>query len=240
MIAATLGRRAGWGVRVMERFGSILAVLSGGVMPGHVQALALSLARADQAALTFVDVIDDAAADLPEAEVAARRARLAQAVESAGRSGVAPSEAVVRGTPAIEVIRMVLREGHDLVLIAAGGADGTAGHLLADCPCPVWLVAADRPDAVFAVEPQGDAAGKAQVVALAQRLAAHLEVGVSLVADPGDLPDRAGAVLVAMGAPQAAGSVVALKPEGFVSPVTLEAAPQDETTARATGRAGKG
>jgi hypothetical protein len=228
------------GERVMGGFGSILAVLSGGVMPGHVQALALSLARADQAALTFVDVLDDVAPDLPEADIAARRARLAAAVESASRSGIAASEAVVRGSPAVEVIRMVLREGHDLVLIAAGDADETARRLLADCPCPVWLVAEGRPDAVIALLPEGSSADGAQVLALAERLSTLLGVEVVRAGDAAALPDHGSAVLVAIGAGRAAGSVVALKPEGFTSPVTLEAAPQDGTAGRATGRAGKG
>lgn len=225
----------------MERFGSILAVLRDGDMPGHVHALASLLARANRAALHFVDVID--AATATEDEVAARRARLAEAVATAELAGVPASEAVVRGDPAVEVIRMVLREGHDLLLIPAEGSDGTAARLLAECPCPVWLVADARPGTVIALLPPGGGEDGRRVAAMARNLASHLGAEV-IEATEGAMPVVAASDLIVGIMPVRQGRpgrcVLALKPEGFVSPVTLEAAPMDSKARGETPHAGKG
>lgn len=55
---------------------------------------------------------------------------------------------LVTGTPFIEVIREVLRNGYDLVIKNSEGKGGLRGvflgsndwHLLRKCPCPVWIV----------------------------------------------------------------------------------------------------
>jgi universal stress protein E len=70
------------------------------------------------------------------------------------QSGAAPGVRIraLRGTPFLAVIREVLREGHDLVVVPAPGAPGVvdrilpsqALHLVRKCPVPVWLL---RPDA---------------------------------------------------------------------------------------------
>lgn len=54
----------------------------------------------------------------------------------------------LRGTPFLAVIREVLREGHDLVVVPAPGTPGVverilpsqAMHLVRKCPVPVWLL----------------------------------------------------------------------------------------------------
>ena len=119
----------------MAEFGSILAVQGAGATEDVVAAQAVRFARANRAALTVVDVIegDDAAND----DVAARRARLAEAARAARSAGIDASEAMLHGDSAVEVIRMVLREGHDLVVVAPGPA---AEGLIRDCPCPVLVV----------------------------------------------------------------------------------------------------
>ena len=58
------------------------------------------------------------------------------------------TEAVLQGSGFVEVIRMVLREGHDIVIKAAEPLSGlqrflfasTDQHLLRKCPCPVWML----------------------------------------------------------------------------------------------------
>jgi nucleotide-binding universal stress UspA family protein len=61
-----------------------------------------------------------------------------------------PIDVSVRwGTPWLELVRAVLRDGHDLVVKTAAGAAGrhpvffgsTALHLLRKCPSAVWIVA---------------------------------------------------------------------------------------------------
>jgi len=64
------------------------------------------------------------------------------------RQGVDANPRVVVGTPFLEVIRQVLRDKHDLVILAAEGRGGikerlfgsTSMHLMRKCPCPVWVV----------------------------------------------------------------------------------------------------
>lgn len=214
----------------MQGFGSVLALVGGGDAPGDFCALAVDVARADRAALTFVDVIADAA--VPDSEIAARRDGLAEAVAAADRAGIAASEALLHGDPAVEVIRMVLREGHDLVLVGAGSGAGTIAGLLADCPCPVWRVGQGRPAGVVALMPQGNGPEAAGVTHMADALARALGGAAPAIArGDGDVRVTAQEVLVGMAhevALAGVASVLAVKPEDFVSPVTLEAAPQDK------------
>ena len=59
---------------------------------------------------------------------------------------------VLGGSPFIEVIKEVLRQGHDLVMMAAEGEGGvedalfgsTSTHLMRKCPCPVWVMKSGR------------------------------------------------------------------------------------------------
>jgi nucleotide-binding universal stress UspA family protein len=60
---------------------------------------------------------------------------------------------VFSGTPFLEIIREVLRNGYDLVMIMAEGQGGlkerlfgrTTTHLLRKCPCPVWVMKRNQP-----------------------------------------------------------------------------------------------
>lgn len=55
---------------------------------------------------------------------------------------------VLTGTPFLEIIRQVIRDKHDLVMITAEGITGmmnrlfgsTSLHLMRKCPCPVWVM----------------------------------------------------------------------------------------------------
>jgi len=146
----------------MRRFQSILAVVTEDSLFEVAFARALELARANRAALTLVDVIDAAPGELgrmmaalsgqrgPAIEddvIAYHRARLATLAERARAEGVDVSEAVLQGSGFVEIIRMVLREGHDIVIkgatVSAAGRGRVKGgdmHLLRKCPCPVWML----------------------------------------------------------------------------------------------------
>ena len=90
---------------------------------------------------------------------------LEQVVESLRQFEIQVSSKVLYGTPFIEIIREVLLNGHDLVMITAEGRSGlkeklfgrTTMHLMRKCPCPVWVVkrAQTRPYAriLAAVDP---------------------------------------------------------------------------------------
>jgi universal stress protein E len=146
----------------VERFKSILAVLTEDSLDDVAFDRAVHLARVNEAALTLVDVIDTDTGELArmltaisgsrrteiaEDVLAYHRGRLARFAERARAAGVEVSEAVLQGVPFVEVIRMVLREGHDIVIKGATAAPHGRGvlkgfdmHLLRKCPCPVWML----------------------------------------------------------------------------------------------------
>ena len=140
---------------MMKRYRNILYLASGGDECAHARARAW--ARANQARLTLAAVVagppSDAAlpetgltgADLHAALVSRCESRL-RALASRSDDGPEPELRVFTGTPFLEVIRDVLREGRDLVITCAD-AETRRGqpfasdemHLLRKCPCPVWL-----------------------------------------------------------------------------------------------------
>lgn len=188
----------------MRHVKSILAVLTDDSLSEVALARAVGLAQVSRAALTLVDVIDGAPGDLgrlmaaltgqrgagiEEDVIAFHRARLSGFADRARAQGIDVTEAVLQGSPFVEVIRMVLREGHDVVI--KGATLGTQGrgtlkgfdmHLLRKCPCPVWVLMTEgdtRFTRVLAtIDPPGqdDPARDSldrQVLGIATDLAAH-------------------------------------------------------------------
>ncbi|RMA41184.1 universal stress protein [Rhodophyticola porphyridii] len=170
----------------MQRFRSILAVLTEDSLHEVALARAVHLAKLNGAALTLVDVIDAAPGELgrllsalqgrrgteiEEDVIAYHRDRLTRLADTARAEGVEVTEAVLQGSAFVEVIRMVLREGHDIVIKGATAAAHGKGvlkgpdmHLLRKCPCPVWMLKGPG-DGVFDTilatvdpEPHGDEA----------------------------------------------------------------------------------
>lgn len=145
----------------MKWFTKILCVLSAGEACESVLERAVSIAENQGAELAVVDVIERVVTGigLPEggpvsAELQARlvRERLEglDCLVAPHRERVKLRTDVLIGVPFLEVIREVLRNGHDLVIRAAEhqpliarlfGSDDM--HLLRKCPCPVWLVKCD-------------------------------------------------------------------------------------------------
>ena len=115
-----------------------------------------ALASSHEALLWVVDVLPSGdrswstLARDPEsrqAVVAARLQELDLLVTPACRRGVPVRVEVLIGTPSAELIREVLRNGPDLVVLNAGTEEGRPGplfgrtdlRLLKDCPCSVWV-----------------------------------------------------------------------------------------------------
>ncbi len=71
-----------------------------------------------------------------------------QFVSSIKRTGIKLESNTIIGIPFIEIIREVLRNRYDLVMITADGSGKKSGtrfgnttmHLLRKCPCPVWVI----------------------------------------------------------------------------------------------------
>jgi nucleotide-binding universal stress UspA family protein len=79
--------------------------------------------------------------------------QLEQVIDFVRSLGIQVSSNVLHGTPFIEIIREVLRNGHDLVMITAEDVKGlknilfgtTSMHLMRKCPCPVWVFNPNKP-----------------------------------------------------------------------------------------------
>lgn len=149
----------------MRRFNNILCVATPD--SANVTALerATALAKNNQARLTVVVVIDEippgtklleralSPEDLQANMVAEHRKRLEELV-APWTKNIEIQTWVLIGTPFLEIIMEVLRNGHDLVIKTAesgGLLDRVFGsddmHLLRKCPCPVWLVKSKSPKA---------------------------------------------------------------------------------------------
>ena len=145
----------------MKRFNNILAVYN--QLPGDEATLkrATALARRNSARLTVVEANEDfggterMTAILSEAAsrvAAERQAHLERLIVSIRRQGVEVSAAVLSGSPFLAIIRAVLREKHDLVMITAEAQGSfkrvlfgsTSMHLMRKCPCPVWVTDPDQ------------------------------------------------------------------------------------------------
>ena len=147
----------------MRRFKNILLVCDEESLNEEVLKRAAWLAKANDARVCLVDTIDTAPGELAslfgalpgarahdvEFEVLEfHRARLARIGSQLRSQGIATTERVLQGVPFVEIIRKVLRDGHDLVIKhAAGEAENTSLffastdlHLLRKCPCPVWIL----------------------------------------------------------------------------------------------------
>lgn len=141
----------------MQPFKNILCAISADRPHPATVERAVSLAENSQARLTFVDVLprlragialsgDNArSADL-QAAITADRLQTLQSMTASFRQRVDIDHEVLTGTVFLEIIRAVLRNGHDLVLTPAEnpgfiqrmfGSDDM--QLLRACPCPVWI-----------------------------------------------------------------------------------------------------
>jgi len=144
----------------MKRFKNILLVCNFDAKQNLAVDRAVSLARQNDARLTVFTVIKELPADarmaitamspqeLLELVVNDHRKKVDALAADIGQQGLDVTSQVVTGTPFLEIIRQVLRDKHDLVILAAEGKSGfkerlfgsTSMHLMRKCPCPVWVV----------------------------------------------------------------------------------------------------
>jgi len=143
----------------MKRFKNILLVVN---VDARQQAMAraISLAVQNHARLTVLAVVEDpgvhalpdidaiSTEDLREQLLTDRREQIEGLAAGIARRGIDVGTRVVTGIAFVEIIRQVLRDRHDLVVLAAEGRRGfterlfgsTSMHLMRKCPCPVWVV----------------------------------------------------------------------------------------------------
>ncbi|MEN8177829.1 MAG: universal stress protein [Pseudomonadota bacterium] len=149
----------------MKRFKDILCVVDPEEACESAIERAVALAESNQANLTLVDVVPRVIAGIGMLEggpisdhlqdemVAEHRRRLESLIEPY-RQRIETQIKVLIGEPFLEIVREVLRNGHDLVIKIPETRDWLERffgsddmHLLRKCPCPVWLVKSEAPKA---------------------------------------------------------------------------------------------
>lgn len=142
----------------MKRFKNILCVMESEDACQSALERAMTLAENNQATVTVATVTErlklsgsmpgggSVPSDLQDRVTAAQTQWLETLVEPY-RERIEVNTLVLTGTPFLEIIRDVLRNGRDLVIKCPESPDwldrlfsGDDMHLLRKCPCPVWLV----------------------------------------------------------------------------------------------------
>ena len=144
----------------MQRFKNILLVIDAKTESRAALERVITLAKKNQALLTVVDVIKELPrymrpletskppVELQKQVVEKRRCDLERLIAPIRQEEAHVSAKVLCGTPFLEIIREVLRNQHDLVMITAEGKGGlkemlfgsTSMHLMRKCPCPLWVM----------------------------------------------------------------------------------------------------
>lgn len=148
----------------MQRLKSILVIADSADKQNVVFDRAAGLALRNRAMLTVASLVErlpDAdgriaarySADLCEMRIQEMMAqddnrRLETLIAPLRDAGVEAQNRILRGTPFLEIIREVLRNQHDLVMMPADGETGltsalfgsTCIQLMRKCPCPVWAI----------------------------------------------------------------------------------------------------
>jgi nucleotide-binding universal stress UspA family protein len=149
----------------MHRFGNILVAIDADRPAEGVLARAARLAKQNGASVALIAVVEDlpwytrlvlpTADELQSLIVRDRAETLERLAGLLRRGGLAVSTEVLRGRRHIEMVRRVLRGGHDLLMKEAEPNEAvlfgsTDMHLLRSCPCPVWVVKPGHGDRPFA------------------------------------------------------------------------------------------
>jgi len=98
--------------------------------------------------------IEGSPLDVQEYFIQDGKHHMEQFVEYIRQAGVQARSKVLSGSPFLAIIREVLREGYDMVMIAAKGQislkenlfGSTAMRLMRQCPCPVWVLNPAQPE----------------------------------------------------------------------------------------------
>ncbi len=128
----------------MQRFNNILFIASNTEADKEAFSRAVTLAQKNQARLTLIAVVKPMPRphwkltsamppgrmeELQELMTEEHRKALEQLVAEAGNDKLKPSIEVLTGTPFIEIIRHVKRQGHDLAIKAASSEAGALAQL---------------------------------------------------------------------------------------------------------------
>jgi len=121
---------------------------------------ALKLAKSNKALLTIVEVLEELPLEIKNAVSSTNLMEYQKAVEAESikrlknlilqlkEESLQAGGEVLWGTPYIEIIREVIRNGHDLVMVSPRKEGKIRSllfgnrimHLMRHCPCPVWAI----------------------------------------------------------------------------------------------------
>ncbi len=144
----------------MERFKNILLVVNSQAKNPAALSCAFSLAKNNSAKLKIIDVVNEIPSYRPmvpesikniniyDLLAEEKREYLDRLLRPFEKEGVERSVKILTGTPFLEIIREVIRESHDLVIVTPEGKSEfkdmlfgtTTMHLMRKCPCPVWAI----------------------------------------------------------------------------------------------------
>ena len=144
----------------MKRFKNILFINYGETEREVALQKAVNLAKTNQALLTVVEVLEELPnetqsltetgyiKDFEKIAVQESNERLENLIAPIKQQGVQVTRKVLQGTPFLEIIREVLRNKHDLVMVSPRKKAKLKGilfgsrtmHLMRKCPCPVWAI----------------------------------------------------------------------------------------------------
>ena len=149
----------------MHRFRNLLVPIDGDASRQPVLARAALLAKKNGAAIKLIAVLEElpwyTRLVLPNAEelqlvlVREKSEALDGLAAQLRRDGLEVATKVLRGRRYLELVREVLRGGHDLLLKEAEPNPSrlfgsTDMHLLRSCPCPLWLFKPEHAEQPFA------------------------------------------------------------------------------------------
>lgn len=181
----------------MKRFRKVLVPVDVQAPKHEALERAVRLAEEYGAQLKLVDVVEELPVflslpaygypALSDTLVGERRRKLESLADDLKSRGVSVETEILYGKRFLEIIREVLRNGHDLVVRTAEPGDGshvfgtTDMRLLRKCPVPVWLARPNRARKyrriLAAVDPIAEDAGaerlNVQILELAASLAEH-------------------------------------------------------------------
>jgi len=130
----------------MKLFKNILYVNEPTVDQSSAVERAVTLAETNQSKLTIIDVFPPVAEDY-RIDTTDYRQKALESLIAPYRKRLEIRLDVMMGTLFLEVVRAVLRNGHDLVIKTAEDPDflkrlfgSNDMHLLRKCPCPIWLM----------------------------------------------------------------------------------------------------
>jgi len=135
----------------MHRFAKILFINEPPATAAPALQRAVQLARTNEAQLTICNVSEELRRSLTNLHEVVLRMQDEQLQSLIGKVPVEGLDIKTQhlvGTPFLEIIKEVLRGGHDLVIKPAEGRGGVSNmlfgstdlHLLRKCPCPLWII----------------------------------------------------------------------------------------------------